>query len=149
MKIFITGATGFIGKHVVDRLVAKGDQVTINLYGDEKSPFDKNVVTYKLCEDKIDKDIEFFRESSFTGIIHLASLYLTHHYPEDASRLINSNVRFSTHILECASQARVSWFLNTGTFWQHYNNLLVFFLINLTSRKNIFELTTITLSPKL
>ncbi len=122
MKIFITGATGFIGKHLVKRLVGEGHQITINLFGEEQSPFGEKVLTYKIDEVNIQKDIEYLTQKSFDGIIHLASLYLTIHKPEDAVRLIDSNVRFSTHLLECASSAKVKWFINTGTFWQHYQN---------------------------
>lgn len=122
MKIFITGATGFIGNHLVKKLVAESHNVTINLFGEEQSPFEKNISTYKLNETEIQKDIEYLKLESFDGIIHLASLYLTVHQPEQATQLINSNVRFSTHILECAAQAKVKWFINTGTFWQHYEN---------------------------
>lgn len=122
MKIFITGATGFIGKHLVRKLVDDGNQITINLYGEEQSPFDENVIAYRLNESKINNDTEYLIKESFDGVIHLASLYLTAHKPEDAVRLIDSNVRFSTYILECASQAKIRWFINTGTFWQNYQN---------------------------
>lgn len=122
MKIFITGATGFIGKHLVKKLVEKGHLVTINLFGEEQSPFDDKVLTYKLNEANIQNDTEYLTNESFDGIIHLASLYLTTHKPEDAIKLIDSNVRFSTYILENASQAKIKWFINTGTFWQHYQN---------------------------
>lgn len=122
MKIFITGATGFIGKHLVKKLVDEGNDITVNLYGEEQSPFDSTVKVWRLNENEIERDIKFLKNQSFDGIIHLASLYLTLHKPEDAVRLINSNVSFSTYILECASQANIKWFINTGTFWQHYQN---------------------------
>ena len=122
MKIFITGATGFIGKHLVRKLVDDGNQITINLYRDEQSPFDERVFTYKLNESNTSIDINFLTAEAFDGVIHLSSLYLTVHKPEEAVRLIDSNVRFSTYILECASQAKIKWFINTGTFWQNYQN---------------------------
>lgn len=139
MNIFITGATGFIGKHLVSKLVSEGHLVTINIYGNEQSPFDKIVHTYQLDEANPHKDSEYLKLEKFDGIIHLASLYLTDHKPEDAIRLINSNVRFSTYILECASQSKIKWFLNTGTFWQHYQNA-VYSPVNLyAATKQAFE----------
>ena len=122
MKVFITGATGFIGKHLVKRLTDEGHDITINLFGAEESPFDKNVLTYRLNEFDNKNDTEFLRKEKFDGIIHLASLYLTIHKPEEAIKLIESNVRFGTYLLECASNAEIKWFINTGTFWQNYQN---------------------------
>jgi len=122
MKIFITGATGFIGKHLVEKLISEGHQVTVNLYGNESSPFKPMVLNYSLNESKPDEDIHFLKSEMFDGIIHLASLYLTDHKAEDVVRLVDSNVRFSSYVLECAAHARVKWFINTGTFWQHYQN---------------------------
>lgn len=122
MKIFITGATGFIGKHLVKKLVAEGHKITINLFGEERTPFNESVSTYNLNEANINEDTEYLKQACFDGVIHLASLYLTVHKPEDAIRLVDSNLRFSTYILECASQAKVKWFINTGTFWQNYQN---------------------------
>ena len=122
MKIFITGATGFIGKHLVKKLVEEGHQITINLFGDEKILFDEKVSIYKLNDANIQNDARYLKQEAFDGVIHLASLYLTIHKPEETIQLINSNVRFSTYILECASLAKIKWFINTGTFWQNYNN---------------------------
>lgn len=122
MKLFITGATGFIGKHLVKKLINEGHQVTINLYGKEISPFDARVLTYKLDENCIKRDVEYFKQESYDGIIHLASLYLIVHEAEDVVKLVDSNVRFSTYALECSSRAKTKWFINTGTFWQNYQN---------------------------
>jgi CDP-paratose synthetase len=122
MKIFVTGATGFIGKHLVRRLIRDGHKVTVNLYDGEKNPFNKNAGIYILKENNINKDIQFLEKENFDGIIHLASLYLADHKPEDAVKLVDSNLRFSTYMLECAAQSKVKWFINTGTFWQNYKN---------------------------
>ncbi|MGE0088163.1 MAG: NAD-dependent epimerase/dehydratase family protein [Bacteroidales bacterium] len=122
MKIFVTGATGFIGKHLVRKLVSEGCKVTINLYGAEQSPFDDIVSIHRLSEENINQDIDYLKKEVFDGVIHLASLYLTTHSPEQVTDLINTNVRFGTYVLECASQAKIKWFINTGTFWQYYED---------------------------
>ncbi len=122
MKIFVTGATGFIGKHLVTKLIAEENKITINLRVGKRNPFQSDIKTYSLGERNIETDIQFFKEELFDGIIHLASLYITTHKPQDVNYLIDSNIKFGTYVLECAAQAKIKWFINTGTFWQHYND---------------------------
>jgi len=122
MKVFVTGATGFIGKHLVNKLISEGIDVTINLYGEEVSPFEKGVGTYRIYENQASNDIDFLKREKFDGVIHLASLYLKDHSPNDVVNLMNSNIRFASYILECASRADIKWFINTGTFWQNYKD---------------------------
>jgi CDP-paratose synthetase len=121
MKIFITGATGFIGKHLIFKLLEKSFEVTINIRNNSKNIFGKKVKTYQLGFD-IEKDIDFLKMEQFDGVVHLASYFVTSHKPNEIEDLIDSNVKFASYILECASQARIKWFVNTGTFWQHYQN---------------------------
>lgn len=122
MNIFITGATGFIGKNLVNKLIDENINVTINLRQGKTSPFGNNVACYYVGEKSIKEDIKFFKTKKFNGIIHLASLYITTHTSEDVNNLIDSNVKFGSYMLECASQAQIPWFINTGTFWQHYQD---------------------------
>jgi CDP-paratose synthetase len=139
MNIFVTGATGFVGKHLVNKLLNEGNKITINLYKNDESPFGVEVSTYRLNENNINNDILFLKSNNFDGVIHLASLYLTNHQADDAVRLIDSNIRFSTYILECSAQSKIKWFLNTGTFWQSYKNS-IYSPVNLyAASKQAFE----------
>lgn len=122
MKIFVTGATGFIGKHLVNYFFSKGYDITVNLFQNECTPFCKEIKTWILSEEQPLIDIDFFKNEKFDGIIHLASLYIKEHEINQVVKLIDSNVRFGSHLIECASQAGIKWLINTGTFWQHYNN---------------------------
>jgi len=123
MKILITGATGFIGKNLVKNLLKEED---IDIYvivrkNSDTSIIDKRVTVFRYDED-IDALLNFFKKEKFDGVIHLASLFLASHEPKDIPNLISSNITFGTELLEASKSANVKWFLNTGTFWQNYQN---------------------------
>lgn len=121
MKIFVTGVTGFIGQYLVDKLIDNYEICALVREGgkvDDVST-DVKIFTYN---NKISELIEFFKQERFDGVIHLASLFLASHTPEDISSLIHSNINLGTDLLEASSVSGVRWFINTGTFWQHYEN---------------------------
>ena len=123
MKILLTGITGFLGRHLAKRLIKNGHRV----YAIIRKPGVKN----KLKLDRIgcfvdtgsdEKLLKFFQEHRFNGVIHLASRFIIEHKMEDIRDLVNSNILFAARILESSVKSHVSWFINTGTCWQHYQN---------------------------
>lgn len=121
MKLLISGATGFIGKHLVKRLLDEGHTIHIIVPPRENHITIEKVTSY-VSDGNIDNLISFFQKNRFDGIVHLASLFLAQHKTEDIQGLISSNVLFGTSLLEAAVKSGVPWFLNTGTFWQHFQN---------------------------
>lgn len=121
MRILVTGATGFIGKHLVSYLLSQGIKIVIIKHPLDKSDIPKGVISYSFKYDT-EKDIEFLRGQKIEGIIHLASLFLALHTSKDVKSLIDTNLFFSTYLLECSASAGIKWFINTGTFWQNYQN---------------------------
>jgi CDP-paratose synthetase len=122
MKIFITGATGFIGRHLVEELNKFGHNVTINLLTNEISPFHLNN-TFILGDKDIVECIQFFEQEAFDGVIHLASFVKSgEHQVDEVDLLIDSNIKFAVKLLEVSFRAKVKWFINTGTYWQNYKN---------------------------
>jgi nucleoside-diphosphate-sugar epimerase len=122
MKILVTGATGFIGQNLVTKLIENNHEVyaLIRENGDTSCINKKvNIHTYSGNPTSL---IDFFKEEKFDGVIHLASLFLASHNPNDISNLVTSNIQFGTELLEAAKSSNVTWFLNTGTFWQNYEN---------------------------
>ncbi|DAB29788.1 MAG TPA: hypothetical protein CFH84_07505 [Sulfurimonas sp. UBA12504] len=73
-------------------------------------------------DNNIDSLIDFFQNQKFDGIIHLASLFLASHTKNDIENLLSSNVKFGTELLEVSKISNVKWFINTGTFWQNFEN---------------------------
>lgn len=119
MRILVTGATGFIGTNLTRELRKKNELFILGQFeGDpEKLGLPGIVMT-----DDIQSLADYIKANEIEGIIHLASLYLTVHTPEQVKDLVLSNVYFGTAVLEAASLAgTVKWFLNTGSIWQNYN----------------------------
>lgn len=122
MKILITGATGFIGKHLVRRLVDQGDEVSILVRSTSKTnniPKEVSVVYLPATQTEL---VEVFKQEKFDGVIHLASLYLMSHTAGDVETLIDSNVKLGTKVIDAATVVGVSFFINTGSFAQHFES---------------------------
>mgnify|MGYP001617325443 FL=1 len=123
MTIAITGSTGFIGMHLLAHLQREGYSFVAIV----RPKTDVFVLTEKGVSVFVDHgSIEalktFFLENRVKGVIHLATLFLKTHQPDQVHDLIECNIEFGTRVLQAASQAKVNWFINTGTFWQHYQN---------------------------
>src|SRR3989344_6162676 len=121
MKLLVSGATGFIGKHLVKRLTKDGYNLFSIVRPSSKSETMEKVTPY-IFDGNIDQLTFFMKKNHFAGVIHLASLFLAQHKSGDIKELINSNVLFATSLLEASVKSNIPWFINTGTFWQHYQN---------------------------
>lgn len=122
MKILITGATGFIGRNLVNKLIHNKHDIVVIVRSDSDTSCIDNILKQYKYNGDINDLIVFFKEENFDGVIHLASLFLADHTLDDISGLILSNIEFGTEILEACQQSKVSWFINTGTFWQNFEN---------------------------
>lgn len=119
MNILVTGATGFIGTNLTREL---RKQHNLFILGQFEGDPEKLGLPGIIMTDDIQRLADYIKENQIEGIIHLASLYLTVHTPDQVKDLVSSNVYFGTAVLEAASLAGcVKWFLNTGSIWQNYN----------------------------
>ena len=121
MKILVTGATGFIGRHLIKSLV-NTNEIHIIVRKESHIPFETEKINIFYYDGSIEKLITYFKQEKFDGVIHLASLFLATHSTEEIAGLIGSNVQFATELLEACKISGVKWFINTGTFWQNYQN---------------------------
>ena len=122
MKIIVTGSTGFVAKALIETLLHQGHEVYAIIR--EHSDISSIHKDTKFFVDNGDSQalVDFFNDIKPDGVAHLASLFLAQHETKDTEALIISNVLFGTRLLEASVKSNVKWFVNTGTFWQHYNN---------------------------
>lgn len=120
MRILVTGATGFVGQHLLPYLEKQGHEVyaLVRPSTDGSKVYTNHLYVF---EDDIEHLASYLLENHVDGIIHLASLYIAEHKPEDIKNIVTSNIYLGTAVMEAAVKAGVKWFLNTGTIWQNYN----------------------------
>lgn len=122
MNLLVTGATGFIGQHLMRRLLDSGNTVSILVRPTSQTdtvPKEVSIVTLPETQKELE---DIFRREKFDGVIHLASLYLMSHTSKDIETLIDSNIKFGTKVTDAATAAGASFFINTGSFSQHFES---------------------------
>lgn len=128
-KAIITGVSGYIGSNLARYFVKQGWQVAgiipeganLELLID----IDKSIRLFVYRGDLFAlKDFleEFNGLTNNSVVFHLASLVIAEHQPDQITNLINSNILFGTHLLEAMYLSGIQDLVNTGTYWQHYNN---------------------------
>jgi UDP-glucuronate 4-epimerase len=121
MKILVTGGAGFIGSHTVERLLGRGDSVTVldefNNYYDPAIK-EANVASFRgdvkvVRGDIRDKDtvMQVCQEGKFDAIIHLAARAGVRPSIDDPELYINTNIHGTFHLLEGARLTGVPRFL--------------------------------------
>ncbi|MDX2194669.1 MAG: NAD(P)-dependent oxidoreductase [Gemmatimonadales bacterium] len=121
-RVVVTGATGFVGSHVAAALAAAGWTVHA-LVRPESSlatleARGADVVVHRCAGGPALRDA--IASAAPRLVVHLASLFLAEHRPEQVAPLIDANVRYGAEVLEAATAAGCRRVLNTGTTWQHH-----------------------------
>lgn len=122
MKALITGATGYIGSKLAERLVREGWEVFYLLrQGGRPAPERLLQIARPLEYDGSIQSLVSAVGARIPDVVfHLASLFVAEHRSDQVTDLINSNLLFSTQLAEACARAGVKRFINTGTSWQHY-----------------------------
>lgn len=124
-KCIITGATGYIGSHVLKHLLSKGWEV--HIISDPRFGYDniKDVLT-QIDVFEYSGDINalclYFQKIQADVVFHLAAAVITNYKPEQVPVLIQSNVQFGTEVLEAMKQSNTRMIVSTGSYWQNYNS---------------------------
>ena len=126
-KILITGATGFIGKNLLEYFLKKNFFIFATLRKSKKNiEFAKKHKVNKKFKSIIFANIYDLRKQlsnyKIDYIVHAATHYVKKHKPSDVNKIIESNILFPTIITDLLCNKKIKKFINFGTVWQHYNN---------------------------
>ncbi len=115
MRVLVTGGSGFIGSHVVDRLLAHGHQPVI--YDLRPSPWHQPGTVDTVLGSITDREALERALHSCDAVAHLAAVADVndvHASPEDAEQV---NARGTVAVLEAARRAAVKRIVYASTIW--------------------------------
>jgi nucleoside-diphosphate-sugar epimerase len=121
----VTGGTGFTGSNLIRRLTSNGWRVHVIVRSNSNlSPLDSlsKQLHIHSHDGSTSGMIEILNIAKPDVVFHLASLVLTQHKPIDLLSLLQSNIIFATQLAEAMAESNTHNLINTGTFWQHYEN---------------------------
>ena len=121
MKVLVTGGAGFIGSHLVEKLLADGHDVAIlddfnDFYDPQIKRDNISAVVKKIALHDVDlrdepKVANLFRREKFDAVAHLAARAGVRPSIQQPELYYDTNVAGTLHLLECARTSGVARFI--------------------------------------
>jgi UDP-glucose 4-epimerase len=115
LRVLVTGGAGFIGSHVVDRLLAAGHRPTI--YDLRPSPYHDRRAVGAVTGDLADLDRLERAMRDHDVVIHLAAAADVGEVEAAPVQAEERNARGTAHVLEAARRTQVKRVIYASTIW--------------------------------
>jgi UDP-glucose 4-epimerase len=123
MKSIVTGGCGFIGSHLVDKLVELGHQVIVL---DRVHPTHKNETAQYYLQDLSNNYSEFLHYfNGVNNVFHLASEVSIPYCVEKPNESMSNNVLSTMNVLECSRINKINKFIFSSTSAVYGNSLFL------------------------
>jgi len=116
MKYLVTGGAGFIGSHIVDKLIEKGNNVLVlddfstgkeeNLMQHKENP-NLQIIRGSVCENISEK----IKNQKLDGIFHIAGLASVQSSLENKTRSFNLNAQSTINLLQLCVEKDIKRFI--------------------------------------
>ncbi|MHB1684244.1 MAG: NAD-dependent epimerase/dehydratase family protein [Bacilli bacterium] len=120
-RIVVTGAAGFVGSHLVESLASDGYEVHAIVRASSQTDHVRSAILH--IHDGHSETLKYIMETVRPlAVIHLASHFVAEHRTADIEPMLESQIVFSTQLVDAMASAGVRFLINTGTSWQHYGD---------------------------
>lgn len=118
-RILITGSTGFVGKHLIPKLIENEYEILEITRSISKSDdfFGNKTQKIEVNDANFNQKIKFFKPEI---VIHLASYLTSSDEWTDVEKLVDTNILFLSKILDAVKTNELKLFVNTGTFAEYF-----------------------------
>lgn len=123
--IILTGGTGFIGSHILERLLKLNKRVILlkrsfsDTWRINEFIGNENLVLKDIDKENLN---DIFNQYNVEGIFHLASNAQRGIDLDIITNMIDTNIAFPTKLLETSANNNVKFFINTGSVYEYQLN---------------------------
>ena len=117
MKVLLTGASGFIGSHVLQAFLAQGESVAVL----GRTPLRELPagVDFHHYDGTYASALDALNAVQPEIVVHLATHFVGMHHASDVDPLLMGNIGFGLHLLEAMKQVGCFAWLNAASAWQY------------------------------
>lgn len=120
MRILVTGASGYLGRHIAGKLLERNYEVFCILRSTSEMPAGLDGVKkfFRMeCGEQLYGIMEEIRPEL---ILHTAGMFLGEHSRDNIVQLLDGNIMFPAVLIDAANQAGCRSMISTGSYWQNY-----------------------------
>ena len=126
LTVVITGASGFLGRHVVEEIRKSNQSIIAICRSSLNTPSNLQLAEVASVDSNSTvKELEaFFAKIDYPVVVaNFAAHYSNLHSADDIARLVESNIHFPTRLIDALARAKPnSTVINISTLFQHFES---------------------------